>query len=196
MKKRKYTKTRRSELQEETRSRIVGATVALHEELGPANTSIKAIAEKAGVQRLTVYRHFPDENSLYQACSSQWLTMNPPPDITEWEKTEQDCSQSLKALIAFYRYYRNTEKLWTKVYRDIEQVPALKNVMMGYETYLDTVRDGLLASWKLRGKSKRQLSITLRHALRFSTWQSLECEKLSDKQKAELIMNWIQCLSG
>ena len=192
LKKRKYTKTRRSEQQDQTRTRIVKATVALHEELGPANTSIKAIAEKAGVQRLTVYRHFPDDDSLFLACSTHWLAANPPPDVAEWENIEQAYKRGFEAFMAFYRYYSNTEKLWTKVYRDIEQVPAVKNVMVGFEAYLDTVRDGLLAPWKLKGKNKRQESITLRHALRFSTWQSLECENLKDKQKAELVMGWVR----
>ncbi|MCK5307483.1 MAG: TetR/AcrR family transcriptional regulator [Zetaproteobacteria bacterium] len=195
MKKRKYTKTRRAEQQEQTRARIVNATVALHEELGPAKTSIKAIAERAGVQRLTVYRHFPDENSLFLACSTQWLTLNPPPDYAEWEKFEQADVRNFEVLLAFYQYYRNTEKLWTKIYRDIEQVPAVRNVMVDFEAYLDTVRDGLLAPWGLKGKSKRQMSITLRHALRFSTWQSLECENLKDKQIADLVMGWIQAIS-
>ncbi len=192
MKKRKYTKTRRAEQQVQTRARIVNATVALHEELGPANTSIKAIAEKAGVQRLTVYRHFPDEESLFLACSTHWLTLNPPPDVTEWEKIKQADVRSFEALLAFYQYYRSTGKLLQKVYRDIEQVPAVRNVMVDFEAYIDTVRDGLLALWKLKGKRKQQLSITLRHALRFSTWQSLERENLKDKQIADLLMGWIR----
>ena len=195
MKKRKYTKTRRAEQQEQTRARIVNATVALHEELGPANTSIKAIAERAGVQRLTVYRHFPDEECLFLACSTHWLTLNPPPDVAEWEKIKQADVRSFEVLLAFYQYYRNTRKLWKKVYRDIEQVPAVRNVMVDFEAYLDTVRDGLLAPWKLKGNSKRQLSITLRHALRFSTWQSLERENLKDKQIADLVMGWIRAVT-
>ncbi len=192
MKKRKYTKTRRAEQQAQTRARIVNATVTLHEELGPANTSIKAIAEKAGLQRLTVYRHFPDEESLFLACSTHWLTLNPPPDVAEWEKIKQADVRSFEALLAFYQYYRSTGKLLQKVYRDIEQVPAVRNVMVDFEAYIDTVRDGLLALWKLKGKRKQQLSITLRHALRFSTWQSLERENLKDKQIADLLMGWIR----
>jgi AcrR family transcriptional regulator len=195
MNKRKYTKNRRSEQQEQTHMRIVDAAMMLHEEMGPASTSIKAIAERAGVQRLTVYRHFPDEDGLYLACSTHWLKLNPPPDVSEWKDIEQVRTQVSEALLAFYRYYHNTEMMWTKVYRDIEQVPAVEKVMVGYETYLDTVRDGLLAPWRLKGKSKRQLSITLRHALRFSTWQSLECENLKNKQKIELVMSWIQLIT-
>lgn len=191
MKKRKYTKTRRAEQQEKTRERIVDATVALHEELGPANTSIKAIAEKAGVQRLTVYRYFPDDVSLFQACTSHWLSFNPPPDFADWELLEKAEEQTYAVLLAFFQYYRATEKMWTGAYRDVEDVAALRDAMKNFEAYIDNVRDRLLLPWKLKGKSKQQLSVTLRHCLRFTTWQSLKSEKLKDKQIAELVMDWV-----
>ena len=191
MKKRKYTKSRRAEKQEETRERIVEAVVALHEELGPANTSIKAVAEKAGVQRLTVYRHFPDESSLFQACTSHWLKLNPPPNMAEWSDIEQTGERSYAALLAFYEYYRQTEAMWTGAYRDVDEIEALKENMEGFEGYLDRVRDNLLLPWKARGKKKQYLSITLRHGLRFSTWQALKQEKMNDKQMAELVMTWL-----
>ena len=79
MGKRKYTLRQRAEQQEETRERIVDAAIALHEELGPAATTIRALAERAGVQRLTVYRHFANEGEILDACSTKWLGLNPPP---------------------------------------------------------------------------------------------------------------------
>ena len=126
MDKRKYTKSKRAEQQLQTKERIVKAVVALHEELGPANTSIKAVAEKAGVQRLTVYRYFPDDVSLFQACTTHWLNLNPPPDATEWANFDSASERSHTALLAFYHYYRQTESMWTGAYRDIEKVAALK----------------------------------------------------------------------
>src|SRR3954462_2551957 len=86
--KRPYRKTRRAELEEETRRRITESTVALHEELGPARTSISAVAERAGVRRSTVYRHFPDEEALFDACSSHFGAANPPPDMGTWAGIE------------------------------------------------------------------------------------------------------------
>src|SRR5512142_3140694 len=82
--KRPYRMTRRAELEEQTRRRITESAVALHEELGPAHTSISAIAVRAGVRRSTVYRHFPDEDALFTACSSRWRAANPPPDPRVW----------------------------------------------------------------------------------------------------------------
>ena len=63
---------RRAEQLEETRQRIVDATVALHEEVGPARTTVTAIAQRAGVSRPTVYNQFPDDRSLFAACSGHW----------------------------------------------------------------------------------------------------------------------------
>lgn len=188
---RKYKKTKRAEQQEHTRERIVEATVALHEELGPANTSIKAIAERAGVQRLTVYRYFPDDISLFQACTSHWLSFNPPPDIAVWQEIEGAKEKTAKALLAFFKYYRDTETMWAGAYRDVGDIAALREVLKGFEEYIDQVRDGLLEPWKLAGKSKQQLSITLRHCLRFASWQSLKREKLKDQQIVDLVMDWI-----
>ena len=82
--KRPYRMKRRAELEEETRRRITESAVALHEELGPAQTSISAIADRAGVRRSTVYRHFRDEEELFDACSSHWRSENPPPDVGAW----------------------------------------------------------------------------------------------------------------
>jgi AcrR family transcriptional regulator len=191
MKKRKYTKTRRAEQQAQTRTRIVEAAVALHEELGPAYTSIKAIAERAGVQRLTVYRYFPDDASLFRACTSHWLAQHPPPDISAWGDIEAADKRCHAALLAFYRYYREHAAMWTGAYRDVDEVPALQAPMAGLEAYLDTVRDSLLPSWQARGHRKQQLSLTLRHCLRFTTWQSLQRDKLSDTQIADLAVSWL-----
>jgi len=190
MKKRKYIKTRRAEKQDETREKIVEAMVALHEEIGPAQTSIKAIAEKSGVQRLTVYRHFPDETSLILACTSHWFELNPPPKMAEWADIENPGERSRAALLAYYRYYRHTEKMWTGAYRDMEKIEALAGPMGQFEAYLDQVRDDLLASWNANQSNRKSLAITLRHCLRFSTWTSLKKEKLTDKKMADLVTEW------
>lgn len=188
---RKYTKSKRAVQQEETRTRIVKATVALHEQLGPANTSIKAVAEKAGVQRLTVYRHFPDEESLFQACSSAYFKENPPPDISHWADVTDAAKRSHTAISAFNHYYRHTAGMWKSIYRDIDKVESLKRQMAEFEGYLHMVSDDLLTTWQLRGTKKKQCLFTLRHCLKFTTWKSLMEENLQDKQITELMMSWI-----
>lgn len=191
MKKRKYTKTRRAEQQDETRERIVEAAVKLHEEFGPANTPIKAIAEEAGVQRLTVYRHFPDDASLFKACTSHYLGLHPPPNMADWAQIVDASERSFTALLAFYRYYRQTEKMFTGAYRDLDKIEALQGPMGQFDAYIDMVSDDLVATWNKTHAAKKQLQVTLRHALRFSTWQSLKNAKLKDEKVAELVKAWL-----
>ena len=188
---RKYTKSRRAEQQDETRARIVDATVKLHEALGPAQTSIMAIAEAAGVQRLTVYRHFPDDASLFEACSTRYLELHPPPQPAAWADIERPGERSRTALLAFYRYYRQTEPMWRAAYRDVDQVAAMQAPMDRFEAYLDQVTDDLVQAWHTTPAARKSLKLTLRHALRFTTWQSFKNAKLRDKQIAELVQGWL-----
>jgi len=196
MKKRKYTKSLRAEQQERTRDRIVEAAMVLHEELGPAHTTIKAVAEKAGVQRLTVYRYFPDDVSLFQACTSHWLALHQPPDMNEWSEIQDAKARNFTALLRFYKYYRRTEAMWTVSYRDVDQIAALQEPMGQIETYLDQVCDDLVSAFKQNRNTKKQLQITLRHALRFTTWQSLKNAKLKDEKIAELVESWLEGIVG
>jgi len=191
MKKRTYTLRARAKQQEATRRRIVQATVALHEEVGPKETTISAIAEKAGVQRLTVYRHFPDDDALFEACSSHYLKGNPPPSRDDWSGETDPSERTHLALLALYRYYRRTGRMWTSVYRDLEDIPALQSKMERFQAYLDAVRDDLLAAWSPPRGTRRQLRAVLGHAVRFSTWQSLQEEGLSDTSMAELVSGWV-----
>lgn len=188
MKKRKYQQAARAEQTMKTREQIVKAAVKLHEELGPVNTSIKAIAEEAGVQRLTVYRHFDDDVSLYEACTSHWFGLHPPPPVSEESdprvKTE-------KTLMALYRFYRQNERMLYMAYRDVEEIEALRGPMGQVEGYFDSMRDALVDAWKPESKKEKQLAMTLRHALRFSTWRSFKTDRLSDKKIVELVMSWL-----
>src|SRR5215212_3062074 len=106
---RKYQKKRRLEQEAETRQRIVEAMVALHREVGPARTTISSIAERAGVERLTVYRHFPDDRSMFEACTSHYATQVPGPDPAAWAGMEEPAERLRAALLSFYDYYRRAE---------------------------------------------------------------------------------------
>src|SRR4051812_13594626 len=104
---RKYEQKRRAEQQAETRRRIVEAMVALHGEVGPARTTISAIAERAGVERLTVYRHFEDETAMFEACSAHFAAeVAPPPDPAAWADMPDPAERLRTALLAFYAYFR------------------------------------------------------------------------------------------
>jgi AcrR family transcriptional regulator len=171
--KRPYRMTRRSELEELTRRRITESAVALHEELGPAQTSISAIAERAGVRRSTVYRHFPDEEALFDACSSHWRAANPAPDPRTWASIEDPDKRTHAALTAMYAFYARTEAMYASLYRDEQLVPPMARRLGDFRAYLDSVRDGLVAGRGLRGRRARLVRAALGNALGFSTWRSL-----------------------
>jgi AcrR family transcriptional regulator len=193
MEKRKYTLKRRAEQQLQTRERIVDAAMRLHEELGPAETTISAVADRAGVQRLTVYRHFASDRELFSACTSKWLAQHPPPDVSGIDAT--DAGQLTEAvLLALFRYYRGTAPMWIGAYRDLEKVPALAGPMAEFEDYLGGVKKTLQTAWA-PNKSKR-LGATLGHAVRFSTWQSLAQQRLRDTAMAELVTRWIRAAAA
>src|SRR4051795_4067306 len=120
---RPYRQKLRAEQQAETRQRIVEAAVGLHLERGPARTSINAIAERAGVNRVTVYRHFPDARSLLEACSAHATRLNPPPDLAPWRAIEDPRERIDVALPQLYDYFRRTEAGWANLLRDAELEP-------------------------------------------------------------------------
>lgn len=189
---RRYTQRKRAASREETRQRIVEATMRLHEELGPRATTISAIAQRAGVQRLTVYRHFPDETAVFQACTSRWLELNPPPTEADWRYVEGGEARVHAALLAFYRYYRVTQRMWRAAHRDEPDVPALKGPMGAFRDHLRQVGLGLLDD--LGGAGDGPLVTTLHHALAFTTWASLEAQGIDDAAMADLVVAWLGAL--
>jgi AcrR family transcriptional regulator len=194
MSQRSYTLRKRAEARDETRARIVAATVALHEELGPRRTTISAIAERAGVQRLTVYRHFPDEAALFVACTTSWLEDNPPPDPSAWEAVDDAAERMRAALLALFAYYRRTARMWAVSYRDVDDVPALQAPMRGFEDYLADVRQRLAAAWGRAGRNRTVRALIL-HCLRFSTWQSLvQQAHLGQAESAAVCVRWIEAI--
>jgi AcrR family transcriptional regulator len=175
--KRPYRKTRRAELEDETRRRITESAVALHEQLGPARTSISAVAERAGVRRSTVYRHFPDEEALFAACSSHWGAANPPPDPRAWAAIEDPAERTETALRELYAYYGRTEGMYTSLLRDEPVVPIVQRLLGDFHGYLRAVQDVLMAGRGLRGRAARRTRAALGHALAFPTWRSLTREQ-------------------
>ena len=171
--KRPYRKTRRAELEEETRRRITESTVELHERVGPARTSISAVAERAGVRRSTVYRHFPDEAALFAACSSHWRAANPPPDLRAWAAVPDPAVRTEAAFGELYAFYRRTEGMYTSLLRDEPLVPTVQRLLRGFHDYLRSIEDVLMAGRGLRGHAARRTRAAIGHAVAFPTWRSL-----------------------
>ena len=170
---RTYELKRRAERQQETRRRIVEAAVELHTTLGPARTTVQAIAERAGVTRPTVYAHFPDVRSLFEACSGRVREEVPPPDPTSWGSISDPGARLETALRALYGYYERLESLLENVQRDAAVMPIVAEMSAYRVRYLDEIGDLLLEAWPTRGGARARLRRAIGHALEFRTWQSL-----------------------
>lgn len=128
-KKRPYRLKARAEKQEQTRRRIVDATVELHSKLGPARTTIAQIAERAGVQRHTFYAHFPDERSLFMACSGQALDHDPLPDVERWQDVSPGQERLQFGLAQLYQWFDRNADLAACVLRDAEHHDLTREIV-------------------------------------------------------------------
>jgi AcrR family transcriptional regulator len=186
--KRAYRKRRRAQLEEETRLRITQAAVDLHGSVGPARTTISAVAGRAGVQRATVYRHFPDEDALFDACSSHWMAQHPLPDPAVWAAIEDPDERLRVALGELYDWYDHGDYMLEKTTRDAALVPALRPSMEAFRGWLDAAADALLRGRPERGARRRRLRAAVGHALAFETWRSLvRHQGMSQSETIELM---------
>ncbi|HEY6674162.1 MAG TPA: helix-turn-helix domain-containing protein [Rubrobacteraceae bacterium] len=194
---RKYEMKRRARRQEETRRRITEAAVELHQALGPANTTISALAERAGVQRLTVYRHFPDERALLSACSSHYKAENPAPDPEPWREISDPEERLRRALAETYAYHRRTEPMMSKILRDAQVHTPTFEAAVPYLQRWDRARYALVSGWGAEDQRLKTLLAALGHALDFWTWRSLVHERgLTEEEAVELMVGMVRSLMG
>ena len=191
---RPYRKRRRAELEEETRRRITEATVALHGTVGPARTTVSAIAERAGVQRATVYRHFPDERALIGACSAHWNAANPRPDIAGWAAVEDPDGRLRSALTELYAWYDRTEYMVERITRDAAVVEPLREAMGRAAGWYEAAT-GVLAEGRPGDAARARAAIA--HALAFDTWRSLvRRQGLAPEEAVELMERLASCAAA
>jgi AcrR family transcriptional regulator len=171
--------SRRAEQIEETRQRIVAAAVALHGSVGPANTTIAEIAEAAGVTRLTVYRHFPDGEALFEACSAQWAAGQRLPDVDAWLRETRPEARLRTGLRDLYRFYDEAEAMLELVTRDQHAIPQSLRDSNAREERARI--EAIVAAWPTRQRTRRRRAL-VGHAAAFSTWRSL-CREQGLSQK-------------
>ncbi|GAA3020965.1 hypothetical protein GCM10020229_35240 [Kitasatospora albolonga] len=175
---------KRAEDVDRTRQRIVEAAVHLHGTAGPAATSIAAIAERAGVTRLTVYRHFPDDTALFTACSAHWLARQTLPDPDGWARIADPVERLAVGLADLYRHYREGEAMLALVHRDQHVVPpAVRDLRLGaFRRYVDTLAD----AWPRPHDPVR--TAVIGHAAAFTTWHSLcRDQQLTNEQAVDVM---------
>jgi AcrR family transcriptional regulator len=195
--KRPYRMRRRAESQNDTRRRITASAVELHGTVGPARTSISAVAEHAGVRRSTVYRHFPDEAALFDACTAHWAAANPAPDLASWAAIDSPDARLAVALHELYAFFRKTEPMLENLYRDEPIVPLVAQHFAAFRGFLAAAGETLMAGRNLRGAARRRTSAALMHAVAFSTWKSLVREQeLSERDAVALMCAFVAVSSG
>jgi AcrR family transcriptional regulator len=181
--KRRYELKARAEAQEATRARIAAAAAGLHEEVGIAKTTIADIARRAGVQRLTVYNHFPDLDALLPACTAHWLTEHPRPRLEPAFALEEPEERLRAALTALYGWYRETAPMQLRVLGERASVPEL-------DAWLTRSRDPMLAELAAglsAGLDRPDAHALVALALDFWTCQRLDREGLDDAAAAGLM---------
>jgi AcrR family transcriptional regulator len=191
-KSRPYRMQRRAESQEQTRLRITESAVELHGTLGPSQTSISAVAVHAGVRRSTVYRHFPNEAALFDACNAHWAAANPPPDLAAWAAIDDPDERLRVAVTELHAFYARTERMLDNLFRDEPTNALVQERFAAFHGYIAAARDALMAGRKLRGTTRRRTNAALGHAIAFSTWKSLAGdEKLDTDDTVALIRAFV-----
>ena len=191
---RSYRQTRRAQRQAETRRRIIETVVALHEEVGPARTTIVAVAARAQVSRPTVYSHFPDERSLITACASHWSAANAPPDLANWAQIADPGKRLRVALGELYAYYLPRERMLANVLRDAALMPSVAEAAHDtFGPYLEEAARLLASGWDGRKRDGRALLAALGLALHFHTWQTLtRSGRLSNDDAVRLMATLVE----
>jgi AcrR family transcriptional regulator len=192
---RKYEMKRRAERQRETHRRITEAAVELHQTVGPARTTVSAVAEKAGVQRHTYYAHFPELKDLYQACMAHYLEQNPLPEPHFWADAANAEERLRVALSEVYAYYGGNEAMLANVLRDTPLDPVAQENMVSFYQYWEAMRDALADAFGARGEGHKGLLAAVALALDFQTWRTLVRQQGLDEGKAaELMVGMVRCL--
>jgi AcrR family transcriptional regulator len=190
---RRYRKRRRAEQERRTRERITEAAVRLHGTVGPSRTTFSGVAREAGVQRATVYRYFPDEATLFDACSAHYLAANPPPDPASWSAVPDPGERLRRALRDLYAFFRRTERMLENISRDAALVESLETSVAQFRAYLEAVATAIVAGRPERGGARRRVQAAVGHAVSFPTWQSLVREQgLNDAEAAALMVALVE----
>jgi AcrR family transcriptional regulator len=194
--KRKYELKKRAEEMAETHLRITEAAIELHATVGPSRTTMSAVAERAGVERRTLYRHFPTEADLFAACSTHYFTANPWPDRGNWRAIRDPQQRLEQALDELYAYYERTAPMFSNVLRDAELVDVARDAVAPLRAYLEEAAEVLTIGQHVRGRRRQLLGGALRHALAFSTWHSLSTNGIGRSDAVRLVTALVDSAAG
>ena len=187
--KRQYRQTARADQVAATRRRIVEAAVALHSTVGPANTTLSAVAREAGVSRPTLYAHFPDEATLFQACTMHSMAQNPPPDLRAWLVIDDPRDRVRTALTELFSHYARNEQMIENVFRDMYVVESMREFNLPLvEASFEQMTEVLTSCFDDAPATARRRAALVALALSFDTWKLLARGRaLTNDEAAELM---------
>jgi AcrR family transcriptional regulator len=162
---------------DETRARIIDAAIELYESVGPAETTMSAVATRAGVTRATLYRHFASEEAVAQAVVGAWREAWPSLDTAALGRIADAAARQRATLAALYAGYRATDALTGNLARDSHALPAASRA---------AVREPAMTASRVLGSS-----VGADHAVAFETWRSLRDAGLADAAIADLMAKFI-----
>ena len=187
--------SRRAELVDETRQRITVAAMRLHTTVGPSKASIAAIAEEAGVTRLTVYRHFRDQDELFGACMGHWMTLHAPPDPTTWAALTGLEARARHALAEVYAWYDEIGDQLYPIYRDIAAIPPQTRAIMD-GPYV-AMAEAIVGEDGPSSERAGLLRAVAGHLVSLSTWRSLVNEQgLTTSEAVRLGGDWLLAVAA
>lgn len=190
MAQRTYRMGRRREQLDATRQRITEAAFDLHSTVGPAQTSISAVAERAGVQRHTVYHHFPDLTALFRACTEHGMRTTGVPDAASWRAIDDSTTRFRTGLGELYLYYRTNAQLLGNISRDMQQMTDVG----GSEAFVERMTElfsALASGWTDGAGTQRLRSAAIGHAMSYETWRSLTDRGLSNAEATDLMVQLV-----
>lgn len=167
----------------------------LHTTIGPSEASLTAVAEEAGVTRLTLYRHFPSRDDLFVACMGHWRSLHPPPNPDDWREGADLDARARRALSALYGWYRENGDDLYPIYRDAAHTP-LSNQQARRANAARMV-DALLDGSQARGNARRRLRAAAGHVTGFWTWRSLVIDQgLTTDEAVDLAVAFLTAAGG
>ena len=180
--------SRRLESVEETRRKITAAAFDLHATIGPSRTTIQAIADGAGVQRHTVYAHFPDLDSLYLACTEHGIRATGMPMAEPWLVIADPVERLRFGLSELFSWYRTNERMLRNVLYDLDPTVPPPTEPDIFDRRMTALYEALTDGWRAVDEGARPTQMAMvAHAMAFETWRSLSSAGLTDDQVVELL---------
>ena len=189
---RKYSMDKRKAAVQETRQRILEATLALHSQKGIFGTSWQDIARRADVSVGTVYKHFPSLDELVPACGELMYAITQPPSLEDAPRIfegarslEERLERLIEELFGFYE--RGAPYIETDFQE--RQLPEVRE----WEAYMLTTIAGLVREAFVPARPDEVTVQAVSALLDFSVFKSFMNRDIPKERAAKTIKEGLLC---